>query len=110
MVMLSKFVQLSNAPLPMLVTLSGMVTLLRFVQFRNAYSPMLVMLAGISTVSRFLCRWNVYFPIFVTPSGILTVVSALVSILFSPINIMLARSMKQNFPLSTAHHCASVPL
>ena len=44
--------QFSNAPYPMLVTLSGMVTEVRDVQKPNAPSPMLVTLSGMVTEVR----------------------------------------------------------
>ena len=44
--------QSENALLPMLVTLSGMVTEVRLVQYLNAYSPMHVTLFGMVTEVR----------------------------------------------------------
>ena len=46
--MLVSAVQSANALVPMLVTVSGMVTLVRSVQQMNAKLPMLVMPAGIA--------------------------------------------------------------
>ena len=42
--------QSQNAPTPMLVTLSGIVTLASPLQPTNAYTPMLVTLLGIVTL------------------------------------------------------------
>ena len=42
-----KLLHSSNTPLPMLVTLSGIVTLLKPLHHSNADSPMLVTLSGI---------------------------------------------------------------
>ena len=49
-VTLFSMMQFSNADLPMLVTLDGIVTDVRPLQPPNAYSPMLVTLVPISTV------------------------------------------------------------
>ena len=46
---LSKFEQPLNAPFPILVTLSGIVTAVSPLQLENARLPMLVTLSGIVT-------------------------------------------------------------
>ena len=51
-VMVSKPVQLSNAPLPMLVTLSGIVTFVSPLHHENALLPMFVTLFGIVTLAK----------------------------------------------------------
>ena len=52
MVTFVRLLQPSNAPLPMLVTLSPMVTDVRFMQLLNATTPMLVTLSGMATSVR----------------------------------------------------------
>ena len=58
--------QKKNARFPMLVTLEGIVTLVRPLQDQNAESPMLVTLEGIVTLVRPLQYWNALFPMLVT--------------------------------------------
>jgi hypothetical protein len=53
--MLVKPVQLQNALLPILVTLSGMVTLVKFVKKLNAIVPMLVIVALGNTIDTIQC-------------------------------------------------------
>jgi len=54
MVMLVRLVQLEKAPLPMPVTLLGMVMLVRLVQLEKALSPMLVTLLGMVMLVRLM--------------------------------------------------------
>ena len=50
----SRLLQYSNAPFPMLVTLFGIVMLARLLQYSNAPLPMLVTLLGISMLASLL--------------------------------------------------------
>ncbi len=69
-VMLVRLVHSQKAKRPMLVTPSGMVILVRPEQFRKASSPMLVTLSGIVMLVSLRHLAKAPFPMLVTPSPI----------------------------------------
>jgi len=68
---------MSKALLPMLVTLSGIVTLVRLLQLKNILGSMLVTLSGTVMLVRLLQREKAEAPMLVTLSGIMMFVRLL---------------------------------
>ena len=90
-VTLVRLLHSSNADFPMLVTLSGIVTLVRLVHHLNAPFSMLVTLSGIVTLLRLVHLQNASSPILATLSGIVTLLS-LVHHLNAPFSMLVTLS------------------